>query len=323
MRRLEALREGAGALVDVPVEAFGQDRALRRGEADALHVHRGQEEGDQLLLVLADAEIAGGLDPGDGVAAGIGERDQVGARALRRQELRGEIDCRKGVPDRADIAAALGGDERLGVGLELVAERVVGGDQIPFGAGLGQVVGDPGDLDIGVPHPLDDMVGLAGIAGQARGAAGEQADPVLVLQQRRDRELQRGVGHVGEDVDALPVDPFAGDRRADIGLVLVVGRDDLDLHARAFGLQAVLDRHAGGGDRALAGDVGIDAGHVGQHADLDGAVRDLGCGRQGAEQCGGKSERRGQTLHVNSSHGVFVVASGRASAPSAGRRPVI
>ena len=92
---------------------------MRCGEADAFDVHRRQEEGDQLLLVLADAEIAGRLDPGDGVAAGIGERDQVGTRALRRQELRGEIDRREGVPDRADIAAALGGDQRLGVGFEL------------------------------------------------------------------------------------------------------------------------------------------------------------------------------------------------------------
>src|SRR5258706_13954956 len=36
----------------------------------------------------------------------------------------------------------------------------------------------------------------------------------------------------------------------------------------------ILDRHADGGDRALAGLVGELAGHVGQHADLDDIVGD-------------------------------------------------
>ena len=61
---------------------------------------------------------------------------------------------------------------------------------------------------------------------------------------------------------------------ADIGLVLVVGRDDLDLEAALLDA-GILDRHLRGGDRARAGEVGVEARHVGQHADLDDVVGDL------------------------------------------------
>jgi hypothetical protein len=49
----------------------------------------------------------------------------------------------------------------------------------------------------------------------------------------RDGERHRGGGDVEHRVDAVAVVPLPGDGGADIGLVLVVGGDDLDLHARA------------------------------------------------------------------------------------------
>ena len=65
-------------------------------------------------------------------------------------------------------------------------------------------------------------------------------------------------GHVRDRIDAFDIDPLAGNRGADIGLVLVIGRDDL--HRLAKDRAADLaDGHFGGQQRALAGDVGGDA----------------------------------------------------------------
>ena len=46
-----------------------------------------------------------------------------------------------------------------------------------------------------------------------------------------DRERDRGGRHVDDHVDALDVDPLADDVGADVGLVLVVGRQHLDRRA--------------------------------------------------------------------------------------------
>ena len=74
---------------------------------------------------------------------------------------------------------------------------------------------------------------------------------------------------------------------ADVGLVLMVGTDDVDLHAVRGGIE-VLDCHFGGSDSAGPADIGVQARHVVHDADLD---IDLGLGG-GAEQSGG---RKGQT----------------------------
>ncbi len=64
------------------------------------------------------------------------------------------------------------------------------------------------------------------------------------------------------------------DAGADVGLVLVVGGDDLDLVAALLDA-GILDRQLGRHHRTGAGQVGIEARHVGQHADLDQVVRNL------------------------------------------------
>ena len=81
-----------------------------------------------------------------------------------------------------------------------------------------------------------------------------------------------GGRHVDDHVDAVGVVPLAGDGRADVGLVLVVGRDELDLDAR-LSMPEVLDGHRARDDRAGAREVGVEAGHVVQHADLDRRCR--------------------------------------------------
>jgi len=84
---------------------------------------------------------------------------------------------------------------------------------------------------------------------------------------------------------ALPVrKPLAGDVGAHVGLVLVIGADDFDLHALG-GRVEVLDRLARGPERTRTGDVGIQTRHVIEHADLDDTVGVLGMrNRGGAHQ---------------------------------------
>jgi hypothetical protein len=55
-----------------------------------------------------------------------------------------------------------------------------------------------------------------------------------------DRQRHRRGGNVENHVDAILIIPLARDGRADVGLVLVVGRDDLDLDAFSFGRLEVL-----------------------------------------------------------------------------------
>jgi hypothetical protein len=107
---------------------------------------------------------------------------------------------------------------------------------------------------------------------------------VLLLGDLRDGERHRGGRHVEHRVDAVAVVPLPGDGGADIGLVLVVGGDDLDLQPLRLRLE-VLDRHAGGHHRALAGGIEVDARAVVQDADLhrDEVGREGGAGAERAQ----------------------------------------
>ena len=65
----------------------------------------------------------------------------------------------------------------------------------------------------------------------------------------------------------LIVVPVARDGGADIGLILVIGADHLDrlsLHLAA----EILDRHLRRDQRPFSGSVGVEARHVGEHAEL-------------------------------------------------------
>src|SRR5262249_24332726 len=92
----------------------------------------------------------------------------------------------------------------------------------------------------------------------------------------------------------------ARDVRSDIGLVLVIGADDFDLHALGGGAEIVnrhLCRHNGAG----APEVGINSRHVIQHADLDRAVGKLRLRGAAAEY----ERERGETdlsFHWHPSH---------------------
>src|SRR4030088_1653040 len=64
--------------------------------------------------------------------------------------------------------------------------------------------------------------------------------------------------HVEDRIDFLVVIPVAGDADADVGLVLMVGRDHLDGLAR-HPAAVIGNRYLHGGKRAFARGVGIEA----------------------------------------------------------------
>ena len=187
-----------------------------------------------------------------------------------------------------DLAAALL-DDVGGVAFQRHAESIVGGDEEPgvLAALDHRSAGDVGQR-IGVVCPVHG-VGRAGDAGNIRAAAaGIDVDPVLLARQRGDRQRHGRGRHVEDRVHLFVVVPVAGDADADVGLVLMVGGDHLDRLALDLG-PVIGDRHLDRGQRTLARRVGIEAGHVGEHADLDDVVGNLRVRRSAGH---GKSETR-------------------------------
>ena len=93
--------------------------------------------------------------------------------------------------------------------------------------------------------------------------------------------------NVGHCVDALVVEPVTHDADGDISLILMVSGQDVDLHAGAFGDEAVLRRHLCRHDGTCAGLCRKAARHIGDDADPDGMsdrVARLGVSRARAEQ---------------------------------------
>src|SRR6202023_3351247 len=130
-----------------------------------------------------------------------------------------------------------------GVALQRHAERVIGGDEEPgVLAALDQGFARDIGQRVGIVGPVHG-VGRAGDAGNVgAAAAGIDVDPVLLAGQRRDRQRDRRGRDVEDRVDLVIVIPVAGDIDADIGLVLVIGGDDLD--RLAHDLAAVIgNRH--------------------------------------------------------------------------------
>ena len=88
---VEALGEGAGLVVHVPVERVGDDQALGCLGAERMGVGDLLQQRDHLLAALGDAEFRRLLQRVGGVAAGIGERHDLGLGGLRLQQEGGEV----------------------------------------------------------------------------------------------------------------------------------------------------------------------------------------------------------------------------------------
>ena len=175
---------------------------------------------------------------------------------------------------RAGHRAAAGLDDVGRILLERMAEGIVGGQEEPALAALldDGVAGAVGER-IGVVGVVDG-IGVAVLVGQARaGGADVDQDALLLARHLADGDGDRRIERVGDHVDALLVEPFARLLGADVRLVLVIGTEHFDVLAQYFAAE-IGHRHPGGFDRTLAAEVGIQARHVGQHADLDDIARD-------------------------------------------------
>ena len=168
------------------------------------------------------------------------ECGEVGGARERRQRL-------------AEHLAAGAGDEARGILLQRMAERIVGGDEEPgVAAFLHRRIDHAVRHRPGVVDEVE-MVRSAIAAGDVgRCGAGEDRHLVLLLHQVGDRECRRGQRHIGDDIDALVVEPVARDGDRDVGLQLQVRLHDFRLDRRVVAHE-VLDRHLRAEHRAKAG----------------------------------------------------------------------
>ena len=232
------------------------------------------------------------LDGVDGVAAGIGEPDHLGLGSLRLQQERGEVGGVERMPHAAQHLAAGLGHDIGGVLFEILAEGVVGGQEEPA---IEPVLdrGETGHVGLaeGVEHVVHG-VGAAGFVGEPdRAGAVEHDDLVARLRDLAGRERGGGGRDVEDHLDALVVEHVAGDVGGEVGLVLVIGRDDLDLAAEHLAAE-ILRRHLGGHLGTRPGDVGVKARHIQDAAELE---RRLGLrqrrGRRQRQNGGGENAR--------------------------------
>ena len=108
----EALGERARLIVQVPVERLGEVQALRGVQAERVDVGDEQQQTGKLLAAGDDAELGRLLDRVGGVAAGIGEADDLRLRGLRLQQERGEVRGVERMAHRAEHLAAVRLDHR-------------------------------------------------------------------------------------------------------------------------------------------------------------------------------------------------------------------
>ena len=198
-----------------------------------------------------------------GVAAGIGESDDLRLRRLRLQQEGREVVDIDRMTHAAQHLAAIGQHDRRGVALESLAEGIVGSDE------------EPG-VAAGLHHRLAGAIAPASRCRRSSGSCSantsvpvrsDVAAPetrqhlVLLARQLADRERHAGGRHVDDDVDVVDVEPLPRDVGADVRLVLMIGADDLDLQAVGGGIE-ILDREPGGDHRAGPADLGEEARHV-------------------------------------------------------------
>jgi len=261
----------------------GQQQALRRLEAERMHIGDEDEQPGHLLPALEQPELAAELDGVDVVGRAAGEADDLRLGSLRLQHERGEVGRVVGVAHGADDLAAHLHDHLGGVALERVAEGVIGSQEEPANtAALDHGARRAGREGIGVEHPLD-AIGRAELAGEV-GRAGRMGDEQLLL---LTGDLLHGEAdgrerHVDDQVDVAVI-PFPCELRADVGLHLMIGGHDLDRLARHRGAE-ILGRHLRRDHRTFAGRIRGGPGQVGQHADLHHVVGDLRRRRRGGEE---------------------------------------
>jgi hypothetical protein len=224
-----------------------------------VHVGNENQQGHDSLTAARQPKLARLFDGVDHVAAAIGERHDFRPGRLRLQQIGAEVGGVERMAHAAEYLAA-GRAHRAGrVGFERIAESIVDGEEEPGIAAFGHDrTGEARRQRIAVVDPrcLGRRAGLAGEGGVADRA--RNGDAVAFGGELLDCKRYRGIVEADGHIDAFGIEPAAGDCRADVGLVLVVGDGDLDRLAE-HRTAGVLDRHAGGNRRAGAAQVGIEA----------------------------------------------------------------
>ena len=290
--------EGARALVLIPIEALADRDVLHGGEAERGQVRHVENERGHLLL---EAEFGRLLQRLDEIAARIGEADDIGARGLRLQQEGREIRRVERMARRAQNLAA-GRDHRIGaIALEILAEGIIGRDEVPgLRALAGQRLAERIAEHVGVVGPVNEILRAHRARQHRRTGARADHGLVLLLGDRDDGERDRRIRQVHDHVDALGVVPLARDAGADVGLVLVIGDDRLDLHPKFR--RPILNRHVGGDFRADALVAGIGAGQIVHDADLHRlALR----GEARGQKAGRCAERGGSCEEMSTIHGAL------------------
>ena len=155
-----------------------------------------------------------------------------------------------------------------GVLFQRLSEGIVGGQEEPaVEAGLdGRKPGHIGlpKRVVGVVHGI----GAAGLVGERdRGGAVKDDDLVARFRDLAGSKRSCRRRDVEQHLHALVVEHVACEVGGDVGLVEMIGCDDLDLAAQHLAAK-ILHRHPGRGLAADAGDVGVEAGHVEDAAEL-------------------------------------------------------
>ena len=115
------------------------------------------------------------------------------------------------------------------------------------------------------------------------------------MHKRVDGETDAGIGEVDDRINALRIHPSPRNRDSDVGLVLMICENDLDLEAARL-LGEVLGRELSANQRPLADLVGKRSGKVAQDADLDRVARNLRqrLSRQTSKRCNGERSAQKQ-----------------------------
>jgi len=148
-------------------------------------------------------------------------------------------------------------------------------------------------------------------AGQVgRGGARVQVDLVLLAADRVDRQRHGAGRHVEHRVHAVLVEPAPGDAGADVGLVLVVGREHLDLDL-GVQLGELLRCLPDAGDGERAGVVAVVAGLVVQHPQADRCGLGEGRAGQPRERARQHGDGNAQRSAASDGHRRFLCNGGR------------
>src|SRR6516165_3998228 len=165
------------------------------------------------------------------------------------------------MPDESQYLAAICFDDGRRVPLERMTERIVSGDEEP---------GVPTLPDHGLARRLGQSIGIIGpvhasrrarFAGQIRRArGGDEKNAIPLPGNLLNGERDGGHRNVNDGVDALLIEPLARNIRADVRLVLMVSRDDLDFSPQ-HGATKIFYSELRGDHGAYSAQVRVKAGH--------------------------------------------------------------